>query len=145
MPHDITLRPVTQDDEAFLLDLRKQTMTEHLRRAGAADDEEAHMQRVRYHYDDARIICLDSQPIGLFKAYRSETEWYLVQIQVAPGHQGRGIGEQVIRTLLDEARQANLPVSLRVLHGNPARRLYERLGFRPAAEEEIETLLTWRP
>jgi ribosomal protein S18 acetylase RimI-like enzyme len=46
----------------------------------------------------------------------------------------RGIGEMLLRALLDEAaRQGVASVSLSVETDNPAARLYERLGFRPVA------------
>jgi ribosomal protein S18 acetylase RimI-like enzyme len=84
------------------------------------------------------VICLDSAPVGLLKAYRTETEWVVVQLQIAPAHQGRGIGERALRTVLLAAQADVLPVTLKVLKGNPARRLYQRLGFDIVNEDEIQ-------
>ncbi|QTD94255.1 hypothetical protein J4G50_19415 [Burkholderia anthina] len=53
------------------------------------------------------------------------------------------MGEAVLRELLTEAAREHVPVSLSVLHGNPARRLYERLGFRFASETATGTNLLW--
>lgn len=132
------LRPATSDDEAFLLALRKQTMTEHLSRVGLGLDDEHHRQRLLANYADACVICVADEAIGLCKAYRSETAWVLMQIQVAPAWQGRGVGADIITALIAQARQEELPVSLSVLKGNPAKRLYERLGFREFAQSEHE-------
>jgi ribosomal protein S18 acetylase RimI-like enzyme len=74
----------------------------------------------------------------LLKAHRSDTEWRVVQLQIAPALQGRGIGERALRTVLRDADAATLPVTLKVLKGNPARRLYERLGFEVVSEDERE-------
>ena len=52
-------------------------------------------------------------------------------IAVLPGHRGRGLGERLLRELLDAARVDFGAVSLSVRADNPARRLYERTGFRP--------------
>jgi len=148
MPHvpvDFTLRPVTEDDLDFLLALRRQTMGPHVRTAGLPDDDEAHLRRIRLHYEDARLILLDGQPAGLFKAYRAPTHWYVVQIQVAPAWQGQGVGERVLRALLDQADREALPVQLSVLHANPARRLYERLGFRVVETGASEYLMQREP
>jgi ribosomal protein S18 acetylase RimI-like enzyme len=38
--------------------------------------------------------------------------------------------------VLDEARRSGKPVALQVLKVNPARRLYERLGFSVTGENE---------
>jgi ribosomal protein S18 acetylase RimI-like enzyme len=126
----IRLRAATPDDEPFLIELRKLTMTEHLERMGEPTDETSHRLRMRSNFDIAQIICCGAERIGLVKLVRSETGWYLQQIQVLPGYQRRGIGSGVIRAVLAEAHEAGATVSLSVLRGNPALHLYERLGFR---------------
>lgn len=126
----LMLRQATEDDLAFLLALRKQTMGPHLRQAGLPDDDAALLARLRLHWEAAQVILLDGQPAGLFKAFREPDHWYVQQVQVAPAWQGRGVGARVLGALLETADQQGLPVRLSVLHANPARRLYERLGFR---------------
>ena len=54
----------------------------------------------------------------------------LAQLFILPSHQNRGIGTSILRSIMQEARQAGKPVRLRLLAVNPARRLYEREGFR---------------
>ncbi|HYU40170.1 MAG TPA: GNAT family N-acetyltransferase [Acidimicrobiia bacterium] len=51
-------------------------------------------------------------------------------IAVLPAHRGKGVGGQLLRELLDAARGTLRAVSLSVRADNPARRLYERIGFR---------------
>lgn len=52
-------------------------------------------------------------------------------IAVKPDHRGTGLGAALLDRLLTDARSAGFPgVSLSVQAGNPARRLYERFGFR---------------
>jgi ribosomal protein S18 acetylase RimI-like enzyme len=65
---------------------------------------------------------------------RTESEVILANIRVTPAQQGQGLGTAIIANILEEARQANLAVRLRVLKVNPARGLYERLGFRVVEE-----------
>jgi GNAT superfamily N-acetyltransferase len=134
----VHLRPAQPADQGFLLVLRKQTMTEHLSRVGLDLDDEHHRQRLLANYADASVICVGAEDIGLLKAYRTEAAWVLMQIQLMPAWQGQGIGAEVIAALVAKARDEGLPVTLSVLKGNPARRLYERLGFRVFAESEHE-------
>ena len=56
-------------------------------------------------------------------------DWDLIQIQLAPSLQGQGFGAQIIQSVISEARDAGASLKLDVLKVNPARRLYERLGF----------------
>ncbi|ABE35718.1 acetyltransferase domain protein [Paraburkholderia xenovorans LB400] len=124
-----TLRPALDTDEAFLFELRKATMTEHLARVGEPSDDIEHRARLLHRYDTARVICIDGEPAGLLKAHRTQTEWVVVQLQIMPSLQGRGIGERALQSVLRAAQADALPVTLKVLKGNPAQRLYERLGF----------------
>ncbi|KUZ01819.1 GCN5 family acetyltransferase [Burkholderia territorii] len=141
---DIRLRPASSSDVPFLLMLRRLTMTEHLQRVGAPTDDATHHQRIATNFDDAVILCDGADAIGLLKVTRAPDEWHVHQIQILPSHQGQGIGETVLRQLLTEAEREAVPVSLSVLHGNPARRLYERLGFIVTSVSETGTSMIWR-
>src|SRR5262249_13952092 len=53
-----------------------------------------------------------------------------VSIGLRPHARGQGVGEQLMRALIGEAARRGLGLCLSVRTDNPARRLYERLGFR---------------
>lgn len=142
---EIQLRPATEADLPFLLDLRRQTMSEYLRASGAAQSDAEMERRVRLRFECAQIVLSGSEPIGLFKAVREGKEWALFQIQIAPAHQGRGIGAQLIRELLLDAQQVGAAVHLSVLRANPALRLYQRLGFQMVGEVAHSFLLRRGP
>jgi ribosomal protein S18 acetylase RimI-like enzyme len=50
-------------------------------------------------------------------------------VAVSPEHRGRGVGTALLKRLLSEASALFPAVALSVSPDNPARRLYERLGF----------------
>ncbi|RBY79990.1 GNAT family N-acetyltransferase [Blastococcus sp. TF02-09] len=55
-----------------------------------------------------------------------------LSVCVLLGYRGEGLGLELVEAAVREARDRGLPaLSLSVEEGNPARRLYERLGFRP--------------
>ena len=70
---------------------------------------------------------------------------------VVPGLRGQGIGEALVRHSFEEARQLGfdaLQFNL-VFESNPARRLYERLGFQavgriPEAVDGEDAIVYWR-
>lgn len=47
--------------------------------------------------------------------------------------------------LLGRAEAAGKPVTLDVMHGNRARRLYLRLGFRQTGRDADKVQMIWRP
>lgn len=128
-----------------MLALRKQTMDPHLRAADLSVDDARHMLRVRHQWEHARLIMREGQWVGLFKAYRDAACWQLVQLQIAPPFQGRGLGACVLADMLTQADARGLPACLSVLKSNPARYLYERYGFRIVGEEGQEYLMRREP
>ncbi len=142
---ELILRPAIDADLPFLLDLRRRTMKPHLRQDGVPFDEAAHMRRIRYHWEDARIVLIDQAPAGLFKVRHDEAGWYVIQIQVDPARQGQGLGTRLLRGVLARADEGGEATRLYVLKGNPARRLYERLGFAIQEETHIEFLMRRPP
>lgn len=81
--------------------------------------------------------------VGLVKVIRAPEQWKLLQLQVLPEYQGRGIGSSVVLGVLREARAANQAVVLTVLKNNPAKRLYERVGFKVVGEREHVYEMRW--
>jgi ribosomal protein S18 acetylase RimI-like enzyme len=53
----------------------------------------------------------------------------LARISIHPDHQDSGLGTAALTSLLERADEQDVPVQLEVFDTNPARRLYERLGF----------------
>ena len=73
------------------------------------------------------------RPVGfsLFRTVADEAE--LLLLAVDPGHQGRGIGRQLLGQFVERARAAGARrVHLEVRDGNPAVQMYRRAGFQPA-------------
>lgn len=68
---------------------------------------------------------------------------FVLQVAVRPEYQGRGLGGRLLRELADEFRKSALrDVGLGVTATNPARRLYERLGFE--TRRTVDSYVWWR-
>lgn len=74
-----------------------------------------------------QIIEVDGDPVGVLQVDLASTPVRLINLQIAPPCQRRGLGSAVIRSVLHRAE--GRAVWLRVLKVNPARHLYERMGF----------------
>lgn len=67
--------------------------------------------------------------VGRLLVGRTTEAIHVLDVRVAVTHRGQGIGSAALAAMLAEADAEGLPVALHVEPGNPARRLYERLGF----------------
>ena len=61
---------------------------------------------------------------------------HLRTLFIRPESQGLGIGTLLLEHLIQEVQHQQRPLTLHVIQINPAKRLYERLGFRTVREEE---------
>lgn len=120
------------------MSLRREVMEPHLKATGAPISEAQHRERLMNRYDCAQVLLDGERPVGLLKVARDPGEWRVIQIQLLPELQGQGIGKRLLGEIVAEARAARVSLVLRVLKANPARRLYERLGFRTEREDEFE-------
>ena len=82
------------------------------------------------------IITLDRADVGWFQTIRQPEALLISQMFVEREFQRRGIGTEIMKRLIDDASQIGLPLLLSVVKINPARRLYERLGFRITHEDD---------
>lgn len=131
---ELTFRRATEADVEFLRELRRETMSDHLRNSGVEPSDSELTERVLARFECAEIILLGDMPIELLKVAKDGKKWNLIQIQLAPEHQSKGLGTSILRALLDDAVKSQALITLSVLRANPARHLYERLGFRVVKE-----------
>jgi ribosomal protein S18 acetylase RimI-like enzyme len=136
----IVLRPITAADEPFLSALYGSTRTEELAAVPWSEEQKRafldmqfHAQSLHYakHYGDGDFMMIEEggRPIGRFLLHRTSDEIRVVDISLMPEHRRRGIGTKLLRDVLAEGEATNRKVSIHVEHFNPAKRLYERLGF----------------
>ncbi len=127
----ITYRPAIASDRDWLFDLKRATMRDHVAAVYGWDDA---VQRWLFEdkFDPAkmRIIRVEGRDAGMLEVEERADHFYLARIEILPALQNQGLGSTVIRSILEDAEKKTKPVLLQVLRPNPARRLYERLGFR---------------
>ncbi len=144
MAIEFELRPERPEDTEFLYQLFAATHGA----AFAAMPPLARMQfdaqrshyRNRYPSGDFDVIVAGGNRVGRLCVDRAPGRAHIVDIAILPSWQGRGLGTAVIRRL-----QRERPViSLSVQPGNPARRLYEHLGFKAQPGEGPFVGMEWR-
>ena len=152
----VAFRSIRPDDEPFLYRVYASTREEELRPVDWTPAQKAafllqqfQAQHAFYQEQYARarfeVILRDGEPIGRLYVDRRDDEVRIVDIALLPEHRSTGIGSGILRSLLAEAAGAGKPVRVHVERLNPARRLYDRLGFVPIEDKGVYWLLEWRP
>ena len=143
------------EDIEFLFRLYASTREEELRRVGWSDEQKEAFLRFQFdaqhrYYQQQfpnasfEVVADAKGPIGRLYVDRREDEIRIIDIALLPEHRGNGIGGSMMRQTLNEARLAGKPVRIQVERDNPARRPYDRLGFRPIEEQGVYDLMEWR-
>lgn len=140
--NDLQLRPASNEDFDFLYNLHRTTMKEYIE-ATWGWDPEYHRERFTNNFQPAKsqIVVVDGRDAGVLVVETRDDELFLSGIYILPEYQNRGLGTSLLRDLLAQAGRRGLPVTLQVIKINPARRLYERLGFVVVGETETHTLM----
>ena len=146
----VTLRPATDDDQPFLLQVYGSTRSDEL--AGLGWDDTQKQAFIRMQFDaqtrcypkaDTSVILLDGWAVGRMMVARSESEIHLVDVALLTQFRNSGIGTKLMEDLLAEAAANDKPVRLHVFAANPAVRLYERLNFSRIGADETYLEMIW--
>lgn len=141
-PPRYRLRPATAGDFAFLHALHVATLKEYVAQTWGWDDAaQAARFRGGFRPEASQIIVVGEREVGVLAVERRPDMIVIANIAIVPEQQGCGLGTAIIGDLLAEAARAGVPTRLRVLRVNPARRLYERLGFALEGETPTHYLL----
>jgi GNAT superfamily N-acetyltransferase len=130
------MRAASSTDYAFARAIHHTGMRWIAERLFGWDDatQDAKFER-QFVLPEVRIIVLHDQDIGYLQVVEEPDAVLLKELHVAVSFQNRGIGTEVLRRLFEEAQRMGKPMAVGVVKFNPARALYERLGFRIVGED----------
>lgn len=148
------LRPADEGDREFLLALYASTREAELDRVaweeGAREafvehqfSAQDHHYRTNYPGATLDVIEVDGERAGRLYVFRGSDDIRIMDIALMPAFRGRGIGTALLEELMAEAGSSGRSLSIHVEMQNPARSLYERLGFTPAGEHGVYVLMKW--
>jgi len=157
-PRDaITFRPCTPEDVPFLRHLYASTREDELRNVFQWTDEQKSVfldmqfDAQKKHYDefyadaDFLVIELEGEPIGRLYIFRDAVVIEIVDIAILPAYRGRGIGRVLLEEIIAEGASTKRRVEIYVEHNNPARHLYDRLGFEHIDTNGVYHRMVWKP
>jgi ribosomal protein S18 acetylase RimI-like enzyme len=154
--HGIAYRPMTDEDLPFVARLYASTRAREVAATGwpaemqaAFLDQQHRAQHMSYRgaYPDAEWLIVEQGGDAIGRVYLAETadELLLIDISFLPDRTGQGLGGAILADLLAFAGAKDKRVGLHVEKFNPAKRLYERLGFTFAEDNGLYERMEWRP
>ncbi len=154
---NVSLRPITDADQEFLIGVYASTRAEELAQVDWDDNQkdafirwQYAMQKQEYEarYPEARydLILVDGVPAGRIWVGTDDRQIRLLDIALLTEFQNRGVGTQLLAQLIDEAKLANKPLRHMVFMLNDnAYRFYERLGFTTIEDLGGYKHMEWQP
>lgn len=156
IPGGVSLRAATDTDLPYLRQLYAGTREAEMAQVpwpaaakAAFLDQQFALQHAHYlgHFRGARFLLLQRrfEPVGRYYLWRDDADFLIVDISLDRQMQGQGIGGALIERTKLMASGHGRGVRLSVRRDNDAaRRLYERLGFRPVPGDAHATHLSLR-
>jgi ribosomal protein S18 acetylase RimI-like enzyme len=136
---NITLRDATEKDFNFVFELNKTNMRKYVEETREWDDEkEKEDLKSKFSPELDKIIQIDRKDVGVLRAIDKGDELSLDHIELLSEHQRKGIGTQLIKSLINSGKK----ISLKVRKNNPAVKLYQRLGFSIRGEGELKYFMS---
>ena len=152
----VELRPVTDDDDQFLLSVYASTREDELSKVEWAEGQKEMFLRWQYDLQrreyssrfpdgDYHVIVVDDRPAGRIWVGSDDKQIRLLDIGLLPEFQNRGVGTALLQRLMDQATKSGKALRHMVLVlNNDADRFYVRLGFTVIEELGAYRHMEWR-
>lgn len=152
----IAYRPEADSDRPFTAALYASTRAEEVAQSGwpaemqsafLLQQFEAQHSHYRLHYPKAEwlIVEREGMPIGRLYLEEWSREIRIIDISIAAECRGAGIGGAILEDVIADGGARDKAVSIHVEKNNPARRLYERLGFAVIEDKGVYDLMERPP
>ena len=139
-----SLRAASQADFKFLQVTHEKTLRPYVEQIwGWNDSQQESLLRDRFDPTQLQIIQIKGKDIGLLQVERRPGAVFLGNLLILPGYQRCGLGTLIVQDIIKDA--GDLPVELSVLKPNPAKRLYERLGFLITSQDDVRYQMKRNP
>lgn len=144
----VVLRPERLGDAEFLARLYASTRAEELEGVPFTTEQRSAFLELQFRaqgldygrrYPDASsdVVLVEGRPAGRLMVAREKREIRVIDVALLPEHRSRGLGTQLLRSVIAEAQERGATVALSVPRGSHAVRLYERLGFVPVGDDGV--------
>lgn len=139
-----SIRPAQKDELDALYAIHRAAMETYVSQTWGPWDDAFQRDFFANHWPELRLaVDVDGVLAGFLDLDETPERIWVENLELGPAHHGRGIGSAILVSVQQRAALHRQPVGLQVLKVNPARRLYERLGFLQTGETETHYQMTW--
>nr|WP_116607558.1 GNAT family N-acetyltransferase [uncultured Albidiferax sp.] len=134
----------SEQDKDFIFEAFKASMREYVEWAWGWNEEfqrDGFWANLPVH--KFNLICVDGQNAGALYVEESAQNHWVRTIFLRPEFQGLGVGSALLTQESARAKIANKHLLLKVIKINPAKRLYDRLGFKVVNEDDATYHMQW--
>lgn len=142
------LRKYNNEDYDFVYEVKKNAYKKYVEQCWGRWNEKEQRNRFKESMEKAidktYIIMGDNERIGFYQGQVvNERTYYIENICIIPEYQGKGIGTEILKSILKEYSDKN--IEIQYFKQNPVGRLYEKLGFIPNGETEFHfQMIKWK-
>ncbi len=153
----IKLRPVVEEDSAFLLEVyagsREVELTflpwdEAQKRLFVENQLKTQTAYYENEFPTAthHVILFDENPVGRIYIFRNDREILIMDMAVLPVYRKQGIGTALTKSLQREALESKIPIKIYIEAFNHSQNLFKNLGFEIVpGDDELNLLYQWNP
>ncbi len=134
------LKKYENTDYEFVYEIKKNAYKKYIEQCyGKWDDidqKNRFKESMEKTFDRTYIIIFNNEMIGFYQGQVvNERTYYVENICIIPEYQGKGIGTEILKSVINEYSDKN--IEIQYFKQNPIGRLYEKLGFEHNGETEF--------
>lgn len=139
---EYTLRECIQEDLQFICDLKEKCFKWYIEKIYGWDENQLELtqKEMDENLSYMNVIQYENKDIGLFTfSYDENGDGRIGMFAILPEYQGKGIGTKILQDTIE--KNPGVRMYLKTYKENPARFLYQRLGFQKYDETETHWLM----
>lgn len=134
------LRQYQNTDYEFVYEVKKNAYKKYVEQCWGnwndAEQRDRFKEFINKSSDRIYIIMINNKRIGFYQGQIvNDKTYYIENICIIPEYQGKGIGTDLIKTILEKHSDKN--IEIQYFKQNPVGNLYKRLGFVNNGETEF--------
>lgn len=134
------LRKYKNTDYEFVYEVKKNAYKKYVEQCWEKwddiDQKNRFKESMEKTFDRTYIIMFNNERIGFYQGQVvNERTYYIENICIIPKYQGKGIGTEILKSVINEYSDKN--IEIQYFKQNPVGNLYKKLGFEPNGETEF--------